>query len=177
ARAEVQARAARQAQQQAQAAQKVREQAVAREQRDLQAQRAQAEQQERQLAAELAPLPASSSHDLGFPLPGGKVAAPYGTSGAQWAVISGPAGDRAVAAQTGHVIASAYYAALGWVILLDHGNNVITGYFGLQDTLVEVGQRVERGTPLGTTGGSHIFGPDRMAFQVRNGETPVAPPF
>lgn len=180
ARAAAEARAQQQAQQARAAlqAQQAREAAVAREQQALQARQAQVAQQEQQLAAEQQALPATVQRSgLGFPLPGGKVAAPYGTSGAQWAVISGNEGERAVAAETGNVIAAAYYAALGWVILVDHGGNVITGYFGLQDTQVEVGQRVTRGTPLGTIGGSHIFGLDRMAFQVRQGETPVAPPF
>lgn len=182
ARQQAQARAAAEARaQQARAAlqaQQAREAAVAREQQALQARQAQVAQQEQQLAAEQQALPATVQRSgLGFPLPGGKVAAPYGTSGAQWAVISGNEGERAVAAETGNVIAAAYYAALGWVILVDHGGNVITGYFGLQDTQVEVGQRVTRGTPVGTIGGSHIFGLDRMAFQVRQGETPVAPPF
>lgn len=180
ARAAAEARAQQQAQQARAAlqAQQAREAAVAREQQALQARQAQVAQQEQQLAAEQQALPATVQRSgLGFPLPGGKVAAPYGTSGAQWAVISGNEGERAVAAETGNVIAAAYYAALGWVILVDHGGNVITGYFGLQDTQVEVGQRVTRGTPVGTIGGSHIFGLDRMAFQVRQGETPVAPPF
>ncbi|WP_244944496.1 peptidoglycan DD-metalloendopeptidase family protein [Deinococcus metallilatus] len=78
------------------------------------------------------------------------------------------------------MIATTYYASLGWVVLLDHGPTV-TAYFGLQDARVQVGERVARGTPLGTIGGSPIFGPGRMAFQVNSvsggSRQPVPPPF
>lgn len=160
------------------AAQREREAAVARERQALAERQAQTEQAQAQLNVELQPLPATTDGEaMGFPLPGGQVSAPFGTGGEQWAVISGPVGGQAVAARGGNVLAAAYYAALGWVILIDHGNNLITGYFGLQDSLVSAGQRVDQGTPLGVIGGSHILGTDRMAFQVRDGVTPVPPQF
>ncbi|SEI62116.1 Septal ring factor EnvC, activator of murein hydrolases AmiA and AmiB [Deinococcus reticulitermitis] len=160
------------------AAQREREAAVARERQALAERQAQTEQAQAQLNVELQPLPATTDGEaMGFPLPGGQVSAPFGTGGEQWAVISGPVGGQAVAARGGNVLAAAYYAALGWVILIDHGNNLITGYFGLQDSLVSAGQRVNQGTPLGVIGGSHILGTDRMAFQVRDGVTPVPPQF
>ncbi|MDL2345343.1 M23 family metallopeptidase, partial [Deinococcus sp. MIMF12] len=130
-------------------------------------------------AQALTPLPASPG-PLGFPLPGGRVSQPYGSNGAQWSVLEAAEGTQAVASLEGNVIATTYYASLGWVVLLDHGATV-TAYFGLQDAAVEVGARVGTGTPLGTVGGSPIFGPGRMAFQLNavsgNSRRPVPPPF
>jgi len=117
---------------------------------------------------------------MGFPLPGGSVAQPYGEGGALWSVLQGAEGGQAVAALDGNVIATTNYASLGWVVLIDHGATV-TAYFGLQDAQVQVGARVSRGTPLGTVGGSPVFGPGRMAFQVNSvsggARRPVPPPF
>ena len=158
-------------------AQRQRQLALAREQAALRARQAQVRQAQTQAAAELAPLPAVASDPVGFPLAGGQIAAPYGTGGAQWVLISGPHGAQATAALDGNVLAATYYASLGWVVLLDNGSGLVTGYFGLQDARVTVGSRVARGTPIGTIGGSPIFGADHMAFQLRQGGVPVAPRF
>jgi len=128
---------------------------------------------------QIAPLPPSSGPS-GFPLPGGQVSQGYGANGAQWVVLSAPGGTQAAATAAGNVIAATYYNSLGWVILVDHGATV-SAYFGLQDPQVSVGNRVAQGTPLGAIGGSPIFGPDRMAFQLNRvaGSTrqPVNPGF
>ncbi|MFC5848261.1 murein hydrolase activator EnvC family protein [Deinococcus petrolearius] len=159
-------------------AQRERQQALAREQAALRARSAQVAQAGRRAEVQLAPLPAAvPSGPLGFPLPGGQVAAPFGASGAQWVVLSGPPGTQATAALEGNVLAATYYASLGWVVLLDNGSGVVTGYFGLQNAGVSVGDRVARGEALGGIGGSHIFGLDRMAFQLRQGTQAVAPAF
>lgn len=159
-------------------AQRQRELALQREQAALKARREQVARQQQAVTQELAPLPVQrQSGPVGFPLPGGSVAAPYGTSGAQWAVLSGADGTQATAALEGNVIAATYYASLGWIVLLDHGSGIVTGYFGLQSASINVGDRVSRGTPVGIIGGSPIFGPGRMAFQIRQNGTPVAPNF
>ncbi|WP_156103454.1 murein hydrolase activator EnvC [Deinococcus sp. YIM 77859] len=194
ARAEAAARARAQAQAEAEAAAQARAQAereaalAAQRQRQAQVQserealarrEAQVRAAQARAVQELAPLPPVTG-SLGFPLPGGQVVQPYGTGGAQWSVLQGEEGGQAVAALEGNVIATTYYASLGWVVLLDHGPTV-TAYIGLQDAQVQVGERVSRGTPLGTVGGSPIFGPGRMAFQVNrvNGTArqPVPPSF
>lgn len=187
ARAEAAARARAQAQAREQAAAQaaaVREAAqrqaqLQQEQAALQQRATQVQQATVRVTQELAPLPAVNG-PVGFPLPGGSVSQPYGQGGAQWSVLQGAEDSQAVAALDGNVIATTYYASLGWVVLLDHGSTV-TAYFGLRDTRVQVGERVARGTPLGTIGGSPIFGPGHMAFQVNsvNGAArqPVPPPF
>ncbi|ALW88950.1 murein hydrolase activator EnvC family protein [Deinococcus actinosclerus] len=163
-----QARAAQlQRDQQARAAQLEREQQALRD-RQVQVQAAQV-----QVEQQLAPLPAVTG-PVGFPLPGGRVAAPFGANGTPWVVLTGA--DRAVAAAEGNVLAVSYYASLGWVVLIDHGSSV-SAYLGLRDPLVSVGSRVGRGTPVGAVGGSSIIGPGNMAFQLRQGGQPVAPGF
>ncbi len=166
-----QAQAARAAQlrrdQQARAAQ------LEREQQALRARQAQVQAAQVQVEQQLAPLPVVTG-PVGFPLPGGRVQAPYGANGTPWVVLTGA--DRAVAAAEGNVLAVSYYASLGWVVLIDHGSSV-SAYLGLRDPLVSVGSRVGRGTPVGTVGGSSIIGPGNMAFQLRQGGQPVAPGF
>ncbi|EYB66604.1 peptidase M23B [Deinococcus phoenicis] len=186
AKAEAQARAQAQAAAQAAAArqaaltaQRQRQVQLQQEQTALRARETQVQQAAVRVQQQLAPLPAVSG-PVGFPLPGGSVTQPYGANGAQWSVLQGTEDGQAVAALDGNVIATTYYASLGWVVLLDHGPTV-TAYFGLQDAQVAVGERVARGTPLGTVGGSPIFGPGRMAFQVNSvsggSRRPVPPPF
>ncbi|MEF2278602.1 peptidoglycan DD-metalloendopeptidase family protein [Deinococcus sp. YIM 134068] len=161
------------------AAQREREARLQREQAALREREAQEQRAAAQVERQLAPLPALSG-PVGFPLPGGSVTQPYGANGAQWVVLGAPDGAVAVAALEGNVIATTYYASLGWVVLIDHGPTV-TAYFGLQDSQVSVGNRVARGTPLGMVGGSPIFGPGQMAFQLNSvqGGTrrPMPPPF
>ncbi|PNY80203.1 murein hydrolase activator EnvC family protein [Deinococcus koreensis] len=165
--------AARQAAQEA--AQREREQQVQREQEALRARQQQVQAEQDQADVQLAPLPPLSG-PLGFPLPGGRVSAPYGTNGAPWVILQGNESSQAVAALPGNVWTVSLYASLGYVVLVDHGGSV-TAYMGLRDPLVSVGDRVSRGTPLGTVGGSQIFGPLNMAFQLRRGSEIVAPGF
>ncbi|THF69636.1 peptidase M23 [Deinococcus sp. Arct2-2] len=167
------------AQRNSEATQGARRAAVQQEQERLAQQRQEAEAAQERVEQELAPLPPASGPS-GFPLPGGSVSQGYGANGAQWVVLSAPGGTQAAATAAGNVIAATYYNSLGWVILVDHGTTV-SAYFGLQDPQVSVGNRVAQGTPLGAIGGSPIFGPDRMAFQLNrvNGSTrqPVNPGF
>ncbi|MFB9992202.1 peptidoglycan DD-metalloendopeptidase family protein [Deinococcus oregonensis] len=167
------------AQRNAEAAQSARRTAVQQEQQRLAQQQQQAEAAQVEVEQQIAPLPPSSG-PTGFPLPGGQVSQDYGANGAQWVVLSAPGGTQAAATAAGNVIAATYYNSLGWVILVDHGSTV-SAYFGLQDPQVSVGNRVAQGTPLGAIGGSPIFGPDRMAFQLNrvDGGTrqPVNPGF
>lgn len=159
-------------------AQRQRELALQRERQALRERQTRVSQAQAQAQTALQPLPVTaSSGPVGFPLPGGQVAAPYGASGAQWVLLSGPQGTQATAALEGNVLAATYYASLGWVVLLDNGSGIVTGYFGLQSASVTVGDRVARGAPVGVIGGSPIFGSDRMAFQLREGGVPVAPRF
>ncbi|CAM3700133.1 M23 family metallopeptidase [Deinococcus frigens] len=177
AEAQARAQAARDAQQRAirEQQQRAREQQLQREQEALQQRSQQVQAAQDRVEQELQPLPALSG-PLGFPLPGGRISAPYGTGGSPWVVLAGSDGSQAVAAREGNVLAVTYYASLGWVVLVDH-YSAISAYFGLTEPLVSVGTRVSLGTPLGTVGGSQIIGPQRMAFQYRLGGASVNPGF
>ncbi len=177
AQAQARAQAARDARAQAQREQqqRAREQQLRREQEALQQRGQQVQAAQDRVEQELQPLPALSG-PLGFPLPGGQISAPYGSGGSPWVVLAGSDGAQAVAALEGNVLAVTYYASLGWVVLVDH-SSAISAYFGLAEPLVSVGNRVSRGAPLGTVGGSQIIGPQRMAFQYRLGGEAVNPRF
>ena len=191
AQAEAQARAdaearARQAQERARAVAAAQQAASERRAQQLRAeeaalqQRQQAAQAEQQRAEEaLAPLPTPTGPS-GFPISAGRVSAPYGSSGAQWAVLEGADGAQAVAARPGNVIAVTYYASLGWVVLIEHPG-LVSVYLGLQEPGVQPGARVAQGAALGAVGGSPVFGPGRMAFQLNrvqgNSRQPVPPGF
>ncbi len=138
--------------------------ANAQEQSSLQERAAQIEAQQRQAAVELAPLPPASG-PLGFPLPGGSVVSAFSVA-VPWTVLSGADGSQAVAAQGGNVLAVTNYASLGWVVLIEHSATLATAYIGLDSPNVDVGARVSQGQPLGTIGGSPVFGAGKMAFQV-----------
>ncbi|GGK33048.1 hypothetical protein GCM10008955_28850 [Deinococcus malanensis] len=161
------------------AAQRTRQQQVQQEQAALEARRQQVQQEQTRVEAALAPLPVQSGPQ-GFPISSGQVSSPYGTNGAQWTVLQGPEDAQAVASQAGNVLAATFYASLGWVVLVEHSNSV-TVYLGLQDPQVRAGQRVAQGTPLGRVGGSPVFGPGRMAFQLNriqgSNRQPVSPGF
>lgn len=159
------------------AALQARQAALAREQAALRARQNQVRQDETQAAQQLKPLSSVSRGPVAFPLPGGRVATPFGENGAQWVLLSAPSGTQATAALEGNVLAATYYASLGWVVLLDNGSGIVTGYFGLQNAAVSVGDRVAKGSPVGMIGGSPVFGTDRMAFQLRENGLPVAPRF
>ncbi|MFC4454903.1 murein hydrolase activator EnvC family protein [Deinococcus sonorensis] len=172
-----QARAAAAAQQ-ARAADEARQAQLAREQQALRDRQTQLESQQQQSAADLAPLP-SAVGNIGTPLPGGQVTQAYNTAG-PWTVLSGQPGAQVVAVAEGNVFTAAQYANLGWVVFVNHGP-LVSAYFGLSQPLVNVGDRVQRGSPIGLVGGSPQFGPESMAFQLISVEgglrRNVAPPF
>ncbi len=127
------------------------------------------------LNQQLLPLPTPTG-PLGYPVSNGRIMAAYGTNGLPWVVFGGPDNTNAIAAQAGKVIAVTSNASLGWIIIIDH-TNIETCYMGLQSPQVSVGDRVNKGTPLGTLGGSPVFGPAQMAFQVSKNKVSFKPNF
>ena len=158
-----------------QQARQAREAQTAREQQALSAQQQSVQQQQDQSRQQLAPLP-DTVGNVGFPLPGGRVTTSFNSDG--WTILSGDTGGRAVAVAEGNVVTAAYYANLGWVVIVDHGALISTS-FGLSQPLVSVGQRVSRGQAIGIIGGSPQFGPASMALQLTQISTrqSVRPPF
>jgi murein DD-endopeptidase MepM/ murein hydrolase activator NlpD len=66
--------------------------------------------------------------------------------------IAAPIGTPVLAANTGRVSASRFSDTAGNMIIIDHGNNVQTKYFHLNERYIRVGQRVTRGQVIGTVG-------------------------
>ncbi|WP_261663879.1 peptidoglycan DD-metalloendopeptidase family protein [Deinococcus sp. Marseille-Q6407] len=141
--------------------------------------RTQAEADVQLTEAQLAPL-RGRLDALTFPLPGGQVSEAYSPD-SPWVVIRSGGERQASAPAEGVVLAVTSFSSLGWVVLLDHGGGLVSASLGLRQPQVTVGERLAAGAPLGEIGGSPVFGPDAMAFQVSrvNGEqrTPIPPPF
>ncbi len=111
------------------------------------------------------PLPAAVGR-LAFPIPGGRVAVPYGAEG-PFQVLAGPSpGSPVQAAADGYVGGVLYIPNLGWTVMLVHTESLATVYTNLQEPLVQEGQRVARGQLLGYTGGGLLMRPEELEFRV-----------
>ncbi|WP_232822527.1 murein hydrolase activator EnvC family protein [Thermus sediminis] len=124
------------------------------------------------------PLPAAVGR-LAFPVPGGRVAVPYGQEGA-FQVIAGPGpGSPVQAAAEGYVAGILFLPNLGYTVMLVHTERLSTVYTNLQEPLVAEGQRVSRGQLLGHTGGGLLIRPEELEFRVAvrvGGETRFVDP-
>ncbi len=111
------------------------------------------------------PLPSAVGR-LAFPVPGGRIAVPYGAEGS-FMVIQGPApGSPVQAAAEGYVGGILYLPNLGYTVMLVHTETLSTVYTNLQEPLVREGERVERGQLLGYTGGGLLIRPEELEFRV-----------
>jgi lipoprotein NlpD len=63
----------------------------------------------------------------------------------------------------------------GNVILVDHGQGVISVYAHLNDSLVKEGQKVTQGQKIGTVGKTGNVKQTQLHFEVRDGTKPVDP--
>jgi len=102
-----------------------------------------------------------------FPVPGGRIASPFGTDNNTWQVIVASQDYAPVrAAAAGQVYAAAYYANYGWTVIILHSDNLLTRYVNLQEPLVSTGDVVEQGQIIGYLGGSPMIPPNEMWFSV-----------
>ena len=90
--------------------------------------------------------------------------------------IWGERGTPVLAAASGRVIASYHEPLYGRRIHIDHGpdedgRRVVTRYFHLDERLVKVGDRVERGKMIGRMGSTGLLGAAvHLHFEVRRAE-------
>lgn len=77
--------------------------------------------------------------------------------------IAVPAGQMVFAAHDGIVVLSEYSIQTGWIIVIMSSSGVVTVYKHNQETLVKVGDKVQKGTPIAIAGnlgqlstGSHL---------------------
>jgi murein DD-endopeptidase MepM/ murein hydrolase activator NlpD len=100
----------------------------------------------------------------------GKPRAPH--TGVDYAA---PAGTPVVAANDGRVALVADYFFPGRLVVLDHGLGLYTLYFHLQDVLVETGDRVARGQPIGSVGATGRATGPHLHFGAHVGAARVDP--
>lgn len=79
------------------------------------------------------------------------------------------------AAFTGRVAYTGWYSGYGCTIVLDHENGYTTLYGHLQDYIVEEGQYVRMGQPIGYMGNTGNSTGPHLHFEVRREGVPVNP--
>ena len=89
--------------------------------------------------------------------------------------LAGRRGDTVTAAADGVVALVDEFLLAGNIVYLNHGGGLLSGYFHLSEQLVETGERVPAGTPIGLVGATgRVTGP-HLHWVVRYGTTSVAP--
>ena len=89
--------------------------------------------------------------------------------------LQGFTGDTVVAAADGVVALVDAFLFAGNIVYLNHGGGVVSGYFHLSEQLVEAGDTVSAGTPIGRVGATgRVTGP-HLHWVVRYGTTSVDP--
>ena len=89
--------------------------------------------------------------------------------------LQGFTGDTVVAAADGVVALVEGFVYAGNLVYLNHGGGVVSGYFHLSEQLVEAGDTVTAGTPIGRVGATgRVTGP-HLHWVVRYGTTSVDP--
>lgn len=117
------------------------------------------------LAAPLAPLTS------GFvrPFDGAKLVSRFGEGNNSYLGIQAPLINSAVrAVQTGRVTAITYLGAnLGYMVALQHANDLVSIYVNLRQPIVGLFDTVEQGTVIGYLGGGTLTRPDVLQFYAR----------
>ncbi len=89
--------------------------------------------------------------------------------------LQGFTGDTVVAAADGVVALVDGFLLAGNIVYLNHGGGLVSGYFHLTEQLVEAGDTVTAGTPIGRVGATgRVTGP-HLHWVVRYGTTSVDP--
>ena len=89
--------------------------------------------------------------------------------------LAGDQGEVVTAAADGVVALADAFLLAGNVVYVNHGGGLLTGYFHLSEWLVEAGDTVSAGTPVGRVGATgRVTGP-HLHWVVRYGTTSVDP--
>ncbi|MFB3819304.1 MAG: M23 family metallopeptidase [Candidatus Methylomirabilales bacterium] len=81
--------------------------------------------------------------------------------------VAAPAGTPVLAANAAEVALVADQFFAGTAVVLDHGDGLFTMYFHLQESLVQTGQRVARGQPIGRVGATGRASGPHLHWGVR----------
>ncbi len=87
--------------------------------------------------------------------------------------FNGDIGTPILAAANGKVIYNDTLELRGQTVILDHGLGVMTGYYHLADSLVELGQEIPAGEPIGTGGSSGLSTGPHFHWDLRIMGVPV----
>ncbi len=84
-------------------------------------------------------------------------------------------GDTIFAAFYGTVTRSKYYYGYGNMVVIDHGNSLESSYAHLSGFLVEVGDFVQKGQPVGLAGSTGRSTTNHLHFEIREANKPFDP--
>jgi septal ring factor EnvC (AmiA/AmiB activator) len=90
-------------------------------------------------------------------------------------VIQAPEGTPVHAVSPGKVIFSNWLRGFGLLIIINHGNNYMSLYARNHTLLAKVGDRVNLGDVIATTGSSGGFNKTGLYFEIRQNGTPINP--
>lgn len=80
-----------------------------------------------------------------------------------------------VACARGVVAQSVTLPGLGRLLIVEHGNQLLSVYAGLSSVLVAVGRPVAAGDQLGTAGERSVYGQRELYFELRQAGIPIDP--
>ena len=152
---------------------------------DLSQSREQAEQQLRAIQAELArlaePTPTTNitrtQGDLPWPVQGSITASFQRRNGVHYngIVIQASEGTAVTAVHSGRVVFADWMRGFGNLLIIDHGDQIMTLYAHLQQFSARPGQQVSRGDAIGRVGNSGGQSRPALYFEVRRGGDPINP--
>ena len=101
-----------------------------------------------------------------FPVAGGALIKGFAQDDSYVEIKAPRPGAPVRAAAAGRVRAIYYYGNLGWTVLIEHSSGLFTQYANLQEPLVAMGDKVEKGEVIGYLGGGTLVKPDVLWFRV-----------
>ena len=116
---------------------------------------------------------------LGWPLAGSLLAG-YGATmpdgrKSSGVLIGAPTGTPVQAVADGTVVFSEWMTGYGLIVIVDHGNDHMSLYAHNDALLVDVGDRVSRGTAVASVGNSGGQGQPSLYFELRRNGQPIDP--
>lgn len=152
---------------------------------DLNDNREQAERKLREIQEELARLDAPTPStqitrtqgDLPWPVQGAITTTFNRRDGVHYngIVIQASAGTQVNAVHAGRVVFADWMRGFGNLLIIDHGDQIMTLYAHLQQFSVRPGQQVSRGDEIGRVGDSGGQSSNALYFEVRQSGKPINP--